>query len=70
MVLVSGFAVYVVCAPPTFRARLLRSIALRGLPARPQGAPSEPRHDCLVRNPAIVRSLRFCFVLRDTPSLA
>jgi len=38
MVLVSGFAVHHVCAPPTHGPRLLRGFGAR-LPVRPQGAP-------------------------------
>jgi hypothetical protein len=38
MFLVSGFAVYHLCAPPTHWPRLLRGFGAR-LPVRPQGAP-------------------------------
>ena len=39
MVLVSGCAVYLVCAPPTLRACLLRSIARAVCPSAPKGLP-------------------------------
>jgi len=37
--------VYLVSAPPTHMARLLRKRRQRGLPVRPHGAPSVPRKD-------------------------
>lgn len=39
MVLVTGFAMYVVFAPPTLLARLLRSIACAVCPSAPKGLP-------------------------------
>lgn len=58
--LVSGFAVHLVFAPPTLGPRhASRALALRGLPVRPQGAPSEPRG---VKGARFMHALRACQV--------
>ena len=46
LVLVSGFAVSLVCAPPTLGACLLRSIARAVCPSAPKGLPQNRANTC------------------------